>query len=193
MATHSSVPAWRIPGTEEPGGLLSMGSHRIGHNWSDLARMHLGGLSLKVSLACGNELDIVHVPWDLKNQSCPKWDIKQPSQKPEAYLPSPPPSQGPPWPPSPTSPTKHCIMPSACLTTWSVHIPLPHIPTPILDRFSPLQASLIPSQLPLCSILSPDSIRKPSACMSAQPLQSSPTLCNSTDCSPPGSSAHAIL
>ena len=32
MATHSSVLAWRIPGTGEPGGLLSMGSHRIGHN-----------------------------------------------------------------------------------------------------------------------------------------------------------------
>ena len=31
MATHSSVPTWRIPGTEEPGGLLSMGSHRVGH------------------------------------------------------------------------------------------------------------------------------------------------------------------
>ena len=31
MATHSSVPAWRIPGTGEPGGLLSMGSHRVGH------------------------------------------------------------------------------------------------------------------------------------------------------------------
>ena len=37
MATHSSILAWRIPGTEEPGGLLSMGSHRVGHNWSDLA------------------------------------------------------------------------------------------------------------------------------------------------------------
>ena len=33
MATHSSVLAWRIPGTGEPGGLLSMGSHRVGHNW----------------------------------------------------------------------------------------------------------------------------------------------------------------
>ena len=31
MATHSSVLAWRISGTEEPGGLLSMGSHRVGH------------------------------------------------------------------------------------------------------------------------------------------------------------------
>ena len=31
MTTHSSVLAWRIPGTEEPGGLLSMGSNRVGH------------------------------------------------------------------------------------------------------------------------------------------------------------------
>ena len=37
MATHSSVLAWRIPGTGEPGGLPSMGSHRLGHDWSDLA------------------------------------------------------------------------------------------------------------------------------------------------------------
>ena len=37
MATHSSILAWRIPGTEEPGGLPSMGSHRVGHDWSDLA------------------------------------------------------------------------------------------------------------------------------------------------------------
>ena len=32
MATHSGVLAWRIPGTEEPGGLLSLGSHRVGHD-----------------------------------------------------------------------------------------------------------------------------------------------------------------
>ena len=37
MATHSSVLAWRIPGTGEPGGLPSMGPHRVGHDWSDLA------------------------------------------------------------------------------------------------------------------------------------------------------------
>ena len=37
VATHSSVLAWRIPGTGEPGGLPSMGSHRVGHDWSDLA------------------------------------------------------------------------------------------------------------------------------------------------------------
>ena len=37
MAIHSTVLAWRIPWTEEPGGLLSMGSHRVRHDWSDLA------------------------------------------------------------------------------------------------------------------------------------------------------------
>ena len=37
MATHSSVLAWRIPGMAEPGGLPSMGSHRIGHDRSNLA------------------------------------------------------------------------------------------------------------------------------------------------------------
>ena len=37
MATHSTVLAWRIPGTGEPGGLPSMGSHRVRHDWSDLA------------------------------------------------------------------------------------------------------------------------------------------------------------
>ena len=36
-ATHSSVLAWRIPGTEEPGRLPSLGSHRVRHNWSNLA------------------------------------------------------------------------------------------------------------------------------------------------------------
>ena len=36
MATHSSVLAWRIPGMGEPGGLPSMGSHRVRHDWSNL-------------------------------------------------------------------------------------------------------------------------------------------------------------
>ena len=40
MATHSTVLAWRLPGMGEPRGLLSMGSHRVGHNWGDLAASH---------------------------------------------------------------------------------------------------------------------------------------------------------
>ena len=40
MATHSSILVWRIPWTEEPGGLQSIGSQRVGHDWSDLAHTH---------------------------------------------------------------------------------------------------------------------------------------------------------
>ena len=42
MATHSNVLAWRIPGTGEPGGLPSMGSHRVRQDWSDLAAAEEG-------------------------------------------------------------------------------------------------------------------------------------------------------
>ena len=40
MATHSNILAWRIPWTEEPGGLQFIGSQRVGHSWSDLAGTH---------------------------------------------------------------------------------------------------------------------------------------------------------
>ena len=40
MATYSSIVSWRILWTEKPGGLLSMGLHRVRHDWSDLACMH---------------------------------------------------------------------------------------------------------------------------------------------------------
>ena len=40
MATHSSILVWRIPWTQEPGGLQSIGSQRVGQDWSDLARTH---------------------------------------------------------------------------------------------------------------------------------------------------------
>ena len=46
MATHSSVLAWRIPGTAGPGGLPSMGSHRVRHDWSDLAAAAAANLDL---------------------------------------------------------------------------------------------------------------------------------------------------
>ena len=62
MATHSSVLAWRTPGTEEPGGLPSMGSHRVGHDWSDLAAAaaHTSKVMLKILQA---RLQTVCEPW----------------------------------------------------------------------------------------------------------------------------------
>ena len=53
MATHSSVLAWRIPGTREPGGLPSMRSHRVGHDWSDVA----------AAVAVGRRLCTLSVFW----------------------------------------------------------------------------------------------------------------------------------
>ena len=50
MATHSSTLAWKIPWTEEPGGLRSMGLHRVGHGWSDLAAA--AGLQGKTTNEC---------------------------------------------------------------------------------------------------------------------------------------------
>ena len=47
MATHCSVLAWRIPGTAEPGGLPSMGSHIVGHDWSDLAAAAAASITLR--------------------------------------------------------------------------------------------------------------------------------------------------
>ena len=47
MATHSSVLAWRIPGTGEPGGLPSVGWHRVGHDWSDLAAAAAAAVSVR--------------------------------------------------------------------------------------------------------------------------------------------------
>ena len=49
MATHSSILAWRIPRTAEPGGLLSMGLHRVRHNWSDLAAAAARALAFLVA------------------------------------------------------------------------------------------------------------------------------------------------
>ena len=46
MATHSSILAWRIPGTGKPGGLPSMGSHRVGHDRSDLAAAAAAAVSV---------------------------------------------------------------------------------------------------------------------------------------------------
>ena len=68
MATHSSVLAWRIPGMGEPGGLPSIGSHRVGDDWSDLAAataVNVGNLISGTSAFSKSSLNIwkfmVHV------------------------------------------------------------------------------------------------------------------------------------
>ena len=78
MATHSSVPAWRIPGTAEPGGLPSMGSHRVEHNWSDLAAAAAAGFVAAPPLIsnCSNLLFGTQVrSWRLESYL---WGTKKP-------------------------------------------------------------------------------------------------------------------
>ena len=58
--THSSVLAWRIPGTGEPDGLPSLGSHRVGHDWSDLAAAAVG-IKKIYNLTCS---DLSIHPWE---------------------------------------------------------------------------------------------------------------------------------
>ena len=63
MATHSSVLAWRIPGMGEPGGLLSMGLHRVGHDWSNIAaaaaaNTFINSHTLIFLFACITESDV---------------------------------------------------------------------------------------------------------------------------------------
>ena len=65
MATHSSILAWRIPGTEEPGGLPSVGSHGIRHDRSDLAEVQ------ETTLTCNWHPKLKDVCWKL--QFVPSW------------------------------------------------------------------------------------------------------------------------
>ena len=60
MTTHSSVLAWRIPGTGEPGGLPSMGSHRVRQDWSDLAA---AAVKTEKAMAPHSKYSCLENPW----------------------------------------------------------------------------------------------------------------------------------
>ena len=65
MAPHSSTLAWRIPGTGEPGGLLSTGSHRVGHDWSDSSsgsRTEFHGVQHQKQVGSGRETRYTFIP-----------------------------------------------------------------------------------------------------------------------------------
>ena len=72
METHSSILAWRILGTEEPGGLLSMGSHRVGHNWNDLAA---------AAAAAAECIDFICSKTHKRHSRCPEAALSQLSVK----------------------------------------------------------------------------------------------------------------
>ena len=67
MATHSSVLAWRIPGTGEPGGLPSMGSHRVGHDRHNLAAAAAAAAIIGCEVT--SELATIFHSWSSKNMN----------------------------------------------------------------------------------------------------------------------------
>ena len=91
MATHSSVLAWRIPGSGEPGGLPSMGSHRVGHDWSDLAAA--------AALLIRREENKKREAKKAGRQAV--WASCRAESTPEGPRPSPPPGQEGRWSPGP--------------------------------------------------------------------------------------------
>ena len=62
MATHSTVLAWRIPGMKEPVGLPSMGLHRVGHNYSDLA-VAVAVFTSEKAMALHSSTLVWKIPW----------------------------------------------------------------------------------------------------------------------------------
>ena len=127
MATHSSVLAWRIPGTGEPGGLPSVRSHRVRHDWRDLAA------------AAANVSHLVGAA----DFSCPECSPTEPSI------------------------SVYCTPPSSA---WSNIIFI--LPDPSPPEVHP---HLFPRFLRVCEV-----------------AQSCPTLCDAMGCSLPGSSIHGI-
>ena len=69
MATHSSVLAWQIPGMGESGGLLSMGSHRVGHDWSDLAAAAAVEIKCTINIMCLNQPETILHTWSMEKLS----------------------------------------------------------------------------------------------------------------------------
>ena len=74
MAPYSSTLAWKIPWAEEPGGLSSMESHRVGHDWSDLA-------AAAAAATCRNKI----IWGNLGEQYIEHWDTGEPDQISKDY------------------------------------------------------------------------------------------------------------
>ena len=75
MATHSSVLAWRIPGMAEPGGLPSMGSHRVGHDWSNLTAAKQGDVGYYNSISRW-KMYWMKESW-ARNQDMPRFSLEK--------------------------------------------------------------------------------------------------------------------
>ena len=87
MAPHSRILAWRIPGTEEPSELPSMGLHRVGHDWSDLAAAAAAAILMKISISSNLANQYSPFTLDFENNGLPPvqlvfrvawWGLREP-------------------------------------------------------------------------------------------------------------------
>ena len=95
MAIHSSVLAWRIPGMAEPGGLPSMGLHRVGHDWSDLAVAAAAVWSEVKSLS---RVQLFATPWTVAYRAPPSMGFSRHEHWSGLPFPSPGELPDPVWP-----------------------------------------------------------------------------------------------
>ena len=78
MATHSSVLTWRIPGTGEPGGLLSLGSHRVVHDWSDAAAAAADSILKRRDITLPTKVHLIKaMVFPVVMYGCERWTIKK--------------------------------------------------------------------------------------------------------------------
>ena len=78
MAPHSSTLAWRTPGTEEPGALPSMGSPRVGHDWSDLAATAADSILKSRDITLPTKVHLVKaMVFSVVIYGCESWTVKK--------------------------------------------------------------------------------------------------------------------
>ena len=165
MATHSSVLAWRIPGMGEPGGLPSMGSHRVGHDWSDLA-------AAAAAAAAASNLDNWIFTLTILNYQA-RWSSLPDSRWAKLYSRNLGPLELPAPVPTGILSQRHSVLPLASLSDL-------------------LLAQWILSNLLLWDDWKSSTYFSTWNSF-VRVAQSSPTLCDPMDCSLPGSSVHGIL
>ena len=174
MATNSSVLAWRIPWTEKPGRLQSMGSHRVGHDWSDLAAAAAAGC-IKLESFCIAKETVSSVQISSVVQSC--LTLCDPLNCN-----------------TPGFPVHHQLLELAQINVhWVSDAIQPSHP---LSSTSPPAPNPSQHQSLFQWVNSSHEMAKgihPAAAAAAKSLQSCPTLWDPMDCSLPGFSVHGIL
>ena len=180
MATHSSILAWRIPWTKESGGLQSMGSQRVGHDWATNTHTHTHTQEMVIAYK--------ESPHDeLLFEAVKTWVVFTICSLTWLFL-----------PPHFHLTHRHTHMHS--LSSLSLFL-LPLLTSPSHGRVVKDSLKVEPNLIQLLQVIMEEwshylpwcCSKNYHPCCVLKSLQSCPTLCDPMDCSPPGSSVHGIL